>query len=95
MAGTAFQKVFYPFFWIGTQNLVLEPAFRDGRCAAALLALAATALAAAFDRLSGDAGPRDETVVRLRLLAVFWLVSYVAWLQLFSYYRSSSARPWC
>ncbi|MCC7178081.1 MAG: hypothetical protein IT177_06805 [Acidobacteria bacterium] len=87
VAGTAFQKVFYPFFWIGTQNLVLEPAFRDGRCAAALLALAATALAAAFDRLSGDAGPRDETVVRLRLLAVFWLVSYVAWLQLFSYYR--------
>jgi hypothetical protein len=84
---TPLQRLFYPFFWMGTQNLVIEPAFRDARLAAAFLAVAALALLAALERGQPGSAAGGAQSVRLRALAIWFAVSYAIWLPLFSYYR--------
>lgn len=79
-----FQWLFYPFYWL-KQNiwLVMDGGFRDAHIATAFLAL--IAIAPRVWR-GTTAAPLDERLP-WRLLTVFFLVSYIAWLVTFSTYR--------
>jgi hypothetical protein len=87
---TALQAVFFPLYFAQESKLVSEVSFRDWRLAT-LLVLALLVLGRWLwgRRLAGSAGPRDFTVTgpAWRILAVFTLVSYLAWLKLFGIYR--------
>ncbi len=84
---TAFETVFYPFYWISTQNLVAEPPFRDARFAAVFVFLSMLGLYALLARVSRHERPAARDMDGLLALTVFWLVSYVVWLEVFSVYR--------
>lgn len=84
---TPLQRLFYPFFWIATQNLVIEPVFHDARLAAAFLAVAGLGTAAALERGAAAVADGGAPLRRLHLLAIWFAVSYALWLPLFSYYR--------
>ncbi|MBD8879670.1 hypothetical protein IHE49_04160 [Rhodanobacter sp. 7MK24] len=80
---TAGQWLFYPCYWVfKNQWLVTETRFADPRYALAMAALAVLAASAWFRRKQAAAGGRA-----LRLLAVFVVLAYVAWLRLFSILR--------
>lgn len=87
MPRDAMQALFYPFYWLSAQTLVTELPLRDGRVAAAMLAVAALGIHSVLRRSAGE--PADDSAAgrRLYLLAVFWLVAYAAWLGMFSIYR--------
>ena len=78
------QWLFYPFYWL-KQNywLVMDGGFRDGRIAASFLALIAIAPAVWRGTTTNSLDER----LPWRLLAIFFLVSYAAWLVTFSTYR--------
>lgn len=77
------QWLFYPFYWIGrTRGLVTEPKFADARYAIELLAAAALVVTALWRRQRPL--PREPAV---RLLLVFVVTGYLAWLVLFSILR--------
>jgi hypothetical protein len=86
----ALQAIFFPLYFAREYHLVSEVSFRDWRLAT-LLALALPALARGlWSRRHGDArAPRDLAAPgnAWRLLGVFTLVSYLAWLALFGIYR--------
>jgi hypothetical protein len=85
---TLAQQLFYPFFWIRTTHfLVTEPAFRDGRFAAAFVAIAVLGLNG-LRRLAPESPPDSRAQPRrLWFVVVFWAISYAVWLPLFSIYR--------
>lgn len=80
------QWLFFPFFWIKTQNLAMEPLFRDARLAVAFVTTLGIALAAARPRRAQPT-TLDVSLIRLRLLAVWFAAAYLVWLVLFAYYR--------
>jgi hypothetical protein len=84
------QAIFFPLYFARESHLVSEVSFRDWRLAT-LLVLASLALVRWLwrRRLAGATAHResDGTASAWRLLAVFTLVSYLAWLKLFGIYR--------
>lgn len=78
------QWLFYPFYWLHeNQHLVTETRFADPRYALGMLALLVLAMTIRFRR-----GPSSQPGMRAtRLLAVFVVLAYVAWLGLFSILR--------
>lgn len=77
------QWLFYPFYWLRAgKMLVTEPTFADPRYALAMIALATLAVVAWLRR--GRQPPGGRAV---RLLAVFVVLAYVAWMVLFSILR--------
>ncbi len=84
---SAYQALFYPFYWVADQSLVTEPVFRDARFAAGFLALAALALHRVLELVGCDSPDRSIRSRRLLAVAVFWVVSYTVWLRIFSIYR--------
>lgn len=85
----ALQAAFFPLFFAQKSTLVGEVAFRDWRLAALLvLTLAATVKYLAMRRRAAAAAPMEQPIARAwTILAVFTLVSYLAWLKLFGIYR--------
>ena len=86
----ALQAIFFPLYFAREYRLVSEVSFRDWRLAT-LLVLALFALGRwLWSRRPGKAGaPRDRAAAghAWRLLGVFTLASYLAWLGLFGIYR--------
>ncbi len=84
------QAIFFPLYFAREYRLVSEVSFRDWRLAT-LFVLALLALARwLWGRRHGNAGaPRDLAAAghAWRLLGVFTLASYLAWLGLFGIYR--------
>lgn len=77
------QWLFYPCYWVReNQFLVTETKFADPRYALAMAALAVLAVLAWFRRKQPEAGSRA-----VRMLVVFVVLAYVAWLRLFSILR--------
>lgn len=77
------QWLFYPFYWLKqNQWLVMDGGFRDARIAAAFLAL--VAIVPSIWRGTQDTHEERRS---WQLLAIFFLVSYIAWLITFSTYR--------
>ncbi len=76
-----------PFRFLRGEFVAVEVPFRDARFAAAVVSLTAIAgLAAARYQLRRATTP-SQTWKRLAMLAVFWIVSYVAWVHLIPLYR--------
>jgi hypothetical protein len=86
----ALQAIFFPLYFARESRLVSEVSFRDWRLAT-LFVLALLALGCWLwrRRLAGAGTPRDFAATKhaWQLLAVFTLVSYLAWLKLFDIYR--------
>jgi hypothetical protein len=70
----------YPFYWLAGDNRTSEYAFRDARFAAALI-LFAVAIGASLIRRAALFTHRDVQFI------IFFAVSYVTWLMLFSIQR--------
>lgn len=78
------QWLFYPFYWLqANRGLVTEPRFADPRYALAMLALCMMAVTGWLRRGSPPTPARPA----VRLITVFVVLSYVAWLVLFSILR--------
>jgi hypothetical protein len=84
---TALQAIFYPFYWTSTQSLVTEIPFRDVRIAMVLVSLWMLGLHRLLSLISRETREVEPLTGRLFLIAVFWGVSYVIWLGMFSVYR--------
>jgi hypothetical protein len=86
----ALQAIFFPLYFAREYRLVSEVSFRDWRLAT-LLVLSLLALAAWLlrGRRAGAHAHRDLAIVapEWRLVAVFTVASYLAWLKLFGIYR--------
>jgi hypothetical protein len=81
------QTLFYPFFFVTTQNLVTEPLFRDSRLACAYLAFVGLVAAAAWRWWHGTPWVAHEGERRLWLLTAFFASTYIVWQHQFSIYR--------
>jgi hypothetical protein len=85
------QWIFFPVYFSRRSLLVSEVGFRDYRLAVLLaLAIAAWAMSRARnlrENPNAPAPPPDPLAAPWRAVALFTLVSYVAWLQLFGIYR--------
>jgi hypothetical protein len=84
---TALQAVFYPFYWVSIQSLVTEPPFRDIRFAMVFVFLSIFGVHRLLQLITRKTTSGQPLIGKLLLIAVFWLVSYVIWLKLFSIYR--------
>ncbi|MGZ5035232.1 MAG: hypothetical protein ACXWAW_00340 [Usitatibacter sp.] len=82
----ALQAAFFPLYFARESTLVGEVGFRDWRLAALLVLtlLAAAKFVALRRRRGATTGPAANA---WRILAVFTLVSYLAWLRVFAIYR--------
>jgi hypothetical protein len=83
--------VFFPIYFAQRSLLVSQVAFRDYRLATLMVVGVAAFLVSRYRNLRGShgaapAGPAHAASA-WRMLAVFTLVSYVAWLKLFAQYR--------
>jgi hypothetical protein len=80
--------LFYPFEWAydGTPGLVSEPTFRDIRIATAITLGALAVLTWLLSRRARS--PHEARAAPgVRVLVIFMIVAYLAWLFLFSIYR--------
>lgn len=84
---SAFESVFYPFYWVSTQTLVAEQPFRDARFAAVFVCLFAFAVYGIVSLISRRQELRGRVTRPLVVVVVFWSISYVVWLKLFSIHR--------
>jgi len=84
---TILQTVSYPFYWVSTQDLVTGVPFRDARFAVVLVFLPVLCLQRLFSLAFRETADAEPLSGKLFLIAVFWVVSYVVWLKMFSIYR--------
>jgi len=84
---TALQSAFYPFLFAQRQNLAVELNFADGRLAVAYVCLIAFGAIAVVRRWKNRKAVDTVSCNRLTAIAVFSVVSYIVWLETFSYYR--------
>jgi hypothetical protein len=87
LPATWMHTLFYPFFFIRTQDLVAEVPFRDARFAVVFVAIAIVASLALVRHWQRRATLIEAAEQRLGLLILFWLTSYAVWLKAYSYYR--------
>ena len=88
------QMLLYPMYWVvSNAGLVTELQFRDARYATVFATIIGAGSVIAVRQWKGERAWPDGPMGRMRrqkiwrVLVVFWVASYVTWLQLFSIFR--------